>query len=235
MAKPNISAVLTDVDKETIKTNIANSLLLMPWLVNLTNEERRKMRKTGSKREGYVKDIYDTSKANSGALPADFKLDEWTKDEVLIKQAIEIREYLSSFLEAVDDTILLLGAERIHHADIAYGHLKQSAKSNTSITKDLERIARQFEGVGRKKNVSTFTVAPGTVVEVSNVAVKTLLVNSGTTVMKLRPGIDLANVVKMVPVIINPGNSGLIPDKCFIISVENMSKDTDGAFSVQMK
>jgi hypothetical protein len=235
MSKPVISVVLTDADKLAIITNIKNSKLLMPWLVNLTNDERMYMRKTGSKREGYVKDVYDTSIANPSALPAEFKLEEWTKVETLIKQTIEVKGVISSFLEGIDDTILLLGADRIHYADLAYGYLKQSAKNNTSITNDLEKISRQFDGMGRKKNVSTFTVGPNSKVEVGNVVVSTLVINEGDTVLRFKPGADLANVVKMLPVTINPGNSAMIPDKCTTIEIENLSKDTVGAFSVKTK
>jgi hypothetical protein len=235
MSKPNISAVLTDADKETIKTNIKNSKLLMPFLLNLSVEERAKLRKIGSKREGYVEDVYDTSIANAEALPAELKTDEWTKDELLTKQLVEVREVLSSFMEAVEDTILLLGNERIHFADLAYGHLKQSAKNNSSISNDIERIARQFEGMGRRKNVSSFTIAPQTIIEVKNVVTKTKVANTGDTVLRFKAGADLANIVKMATITINPGSSALIPAKCSIISIENTSVDVIGSFSVKTK
>jgi hypothetical protein len=235
MTKPNLSAVLTDADKEIIKTNVQTSKDLMPWLANLTSDERRKMRKTVSKREGYVVDVYNTSVANSGALPADFRLAEWTKDELLTKQLIEVRECLSSLLESVEDTILLLGNERIHQADTAYGFLKQSAKTNNAITMDIERIARQFEGVGRRKNVSTFNVSPNSEVEVTNVVTGKQLVNTGPTVLVMKAGADLANKLKMVPVTVNPGNAAHIPAGCTTIVVSNTSLDKGGEFSVKTK
>jgi hypothetical protein len=235
MAKPNLSAELSDADKVIIKTNIQESRNLMPWLVNLSNEERKSLRKTGSKRAGYVADVYDTSIANPGALPEDFKLIEWTKDEMLYKQLTEVREVISTFMESVDDTILYLGYERISQADNAYGHLKQSAKKNTAITNELERIARQFDGAGRMKNLSTFTIAANTEVEVKNVVSGKRLVNSGTTVLQFKGGADLANKLKMSTIVINPGNSALIPKGCNIIVVINTSLDTEGAFSVKTK
>ena len=235
MSKPGISATLTDADKETIKTYIKDAKLLMPFLLNLSIEERIKLRKTGSKREGYVEDVYNTSLANTEALPAELKIDIWTKEEVLTKQLVEVRDVFSSLMEALEDTILLLGNERIHYADLAYGHLKQSAKNNSSITNDIERIARQFEGMGRRKNISTFSIAPQTVIEVKNVVTGKNIANTGDTVLRFKAGSDLANKVKMATITINPGSSALIPAKCTTISIENTSVDTTGSFSVKTK
>ncbi len=235
MSKPGISATLTDADVETIKTNINDSKLLMPFLLNLSLEERAGLRTIGSKREGYVEDVYNTSLANAEALPAEFKTDAWTKEELLAKQLVKVRDVVSSFMEAIEDTLLLLGNERIHNADLAYGHLKQSAKNNSSITNDIERIARQFDGMGRRKNISTFTIAPQTTVEVENVVTKTKVVNTGDTVLRFKAGSDLANKVKMATITINPGSSALIPVKCSIISIENTSVDATGSFSVKTK
>src|SRR3990172_11796415 len=102
MPTPNISAVLSDADKSTIKTNADNSKTLMPFLLNLDPDTRRKLRKTGTKREGYVVDVYNTTIANPNAVPTDFSIPEWTKDENLNKQLLEVRESIQSLLEAVD-------------------------------------------------------------------------------------------------------------------------------------
>src|SRR3990172_31423 len=126
MPTPNISAVLSNTDKATIITNTDNSKALMPFTINLDPATRKRLRKTGSKREGYVQDVYNGTIANPSAIPADFSIAEWTKDEDLNRQLVEVREEISSLLEAVDDTILLLGSERIGQADDAYAFLKRS-------------------------------------------------------------------------------------------------------------
>jgi len=233
MPTPNISAVLSNTDKATIKTNIDNSINLMPYMVNLDPDARRKLRKTGSKREGYVLDVYAGSITNPNALPADFSLTEWTKDEDLNKQMVQVREWAAAFLEAIDDTILLLGNERIKQADAAYGFLKQSAKGNSALTTLVNRIARQFAGQGREGRKSTFTIPAGGQVDVSDIAAPTSLVNIGTSALNITKRNTAAPASKTAALTVNPGESIAIDSSS--ISVANTSTSAQGIFTVKLK
>lgn len=233
--KPNISAVLSDANKLAIKTNIDNSRTLISFGVNLNPEERQRLRKTGSKREGYVVDVYTGCVGNPTSLPGDFSLTEWTKDEVLNKQLIEVREWVASFLEMLEDTILLLGSERIRQADVAYTYLKQSAKTNTSLTELVARIGRQFEGQGRKKADVTFNVGVKGSVEVSRVVPGTKIVNTGNAVICMKAGSELAKIVKREAININPNSSVTIPAGYTSIIVENLSATDEGSFTVHTR
>ena len=231
MSTPNISAVLSNTDKATIKTNIDNSKNLMPFLVNLEPKTRRRLRKTGSKREGYVQDVYNGVISNPTALPADFSVTEWTKDEDLNKQLVEVREWESVLLELVDDTILLLGSERIHQADTGYSFLKQSAKGNSALTTLVNRIARQFEGQGREGRKTTFTIPAGGQAEVNDIAAPTQLINIGTTVLSITKKADAS--ARTSAITVNPGE-GITVDTSSITAANN-SATVQGIFTVKLQ
>ncbi len=231
MSTPNISAVLSNTDKATIITNTDNSKALMPFTINLDPATRKRLRKTGSKREGYVQDVYNGAIANPTAIPTDFSITEWTKDEDLNRQLVEVREEISSLLEAVDDTILLLGSERIHQADAGYGFLKQSAKGNSALTTLIERIARQFIGQGREGRKTTFTIPAGGQVAVTDVAAPTPLLNIGTTVLSIvKTGSGSERAASLT---VNPGESVAIDSTS--ISVTNTGTSAQGVFTVKLK
>ena len=233
--KPNISAVLSDANKLAIKANIDNSRSLMPFLASLNPTERHALRKVGSKREGYVVDVYTTSITNPASLAGDFSLSEWTKDEVLNKQLTEVLGYAESFVEALKDTIMLLSNERIRQADIAYSYLKQSAKTNTSLSDQVSRISRQFDGQGRKKAVNIFNITPKGSVEVTKVVAGTKLVNTGDSIISLKAGNETATKLKKTAININPGSSATIPVGYTSIIVENLSDTVAGSFSVHTR
>ncbi|MBI4929937.1 MAG: hypothetical protein HY841_04180 [Bacteroidetes bacterium] len=231
MPTPNISAVLSNADKAAIITNTDNSKALMPFTVNLDPAARKRLRKTGSKREGYVLDVYNGVLANPSAIPADFSIAEWTKDEDLNKQLVEVREEISSLLEAVDDTILLIGSERIHQADTGYGFLKQSAKGNSALTTLVQRIARQFLGQGREGRKTTFTIPAGGQVSVTDVAAPTPLLNIGTTILSIvKTGSGSSRAAALT---VNPGESVAIDSTS--ISVTNTGTSSQGVFTVKLK
>ena len=203
----------------------------MPFTVNLDPKTRKRLRKTGSKREGYVQDVYNGTIANPSAVPTDFSISEWTKDEDLNKQLVEVREEISSLLEAVDDTILLLGSERIGQADDAYGFLKQSAKGNSALTTLVQRIARQFLGQGRERRKTTFTIPAGGQVEVTDVASPTPLINIGTTILSIvKTGSGGARTAALT---VNPSESATIDSTS--ISVTNTGTAAAGVFTIKLK
>ncbi len=236
MSTPNISADLSDADKDKILDMLDRIFELLPFLAHLDPTARRKLRKTGSKREGYVQDVYEGAIANPDSIPASFDLNEWTRDEQLNVQLGDVQERVNSLAEAISDTRLLLGNERIHQADQAYGHLKQSSRGNSALNTLTKRISRQFAGQGREGRKTTFTVSGGGQVTVTDVSTSTQFVNIGTTELKVYKG-ETATV-KAQPVL--PGEALTLDSDATTITVTNMSADNtvvnpNGVFTVKLK
>ena len=147
MSYSNISATLTDVQKTAFKTGVQSLKTPLTFLVNLSNDERQKLRKTGSKRIGYVTDVYKAVVANPQAMPQSFNVTEFGKDVILYSDLIELQNYLKPLVEAIDDTLLAVGSEAITVADEVYGHLKVATKktSNQSLKSTVQKIADQLK------------------------------------------------------------------------------------------
>lgn len=228
MANENrISAVLTAQDITDI-INAGNIIKTkMPFLLNLTPDERKKKRKTGNKREGYVIAVYNAVLQFPQAIPATFSVAEWTKDEELNDAAKGVFSFIRAISESVDDTLLQIGSERIKQADACYGYLKEAAKGNEALSAIVNDIAKNFLGQGRAKGFVELTVPAGGSAEVKNVVPQTQFANMGNTVLKMTAG--------KTETLVRPGDVAAVPERITTIKADNQSTTEEGKFSVKTK
>ncbi|MDD5570538.1 MAG: hypothetical protein PHD97_05195 [Bacteroidales bacterium] len=132
MAYNNISVSLTDAQKVALRTSIAALKNMLPFLINLTPAERKRLRKTGNKRLSYVLEVLRVATANPQVLPTSFSLTEFTKDVVFMNDLAEFLGILKPVYEGMEDTMLAVGNEAIREADEVYGYLKVAGKKSGS-------------------------------------------------------------------------------------------------------
>jgi hypothetical protein len=77
----SLSISISDADKAAILTSIADIKTKMPFLVNLTPTERKRLRKKGTKRTGYVNDVYQGVLNNPTVIPSTFNTVTYTLDK----------------------------------------------------------------------------------------------------------------------------------------------------------
>ncbi len=234
MDKPNISKVLTEANKTDLATNAAAIWVILDFMVNLDPATRKRLRKMATKRTGYVLDVYTAVMANPGAIPSTFSIDEYKKDKLLLDDLNLILGLYRPIVEAIEDTILTLGNEMMTQSDTCYGYLQRGAKGNVPLTETINKIATAYKRKSPKMPVVYLISAGGTVV-VDGVIPGTRLVNNGTTVIKLKGGNLLASKVRVADIMIDPGNSAIIPKGYTQIAVENTSASIEGSFSVRQK
>jgi hypothetical protein len=130
----------------------------LPFLINLSVDERKKLRKMGPGRTSYVQDIYQAATNNSGAIPQGFSMTEFGKDLQLYRDLSDILSWLEPLVESMESTLMALSAELMKQADECYGHLKVAAQKSTnqSLNVTMKRISDQLKQ-------SSKTVAPETV------------------------------------------------------------------------
>lgn len=156
MPNPNISASIAAADKAAIEANVNAIKALLLFLVNLTPAQRKKLRKMGTKRTGYVAAVFNAVITNPSAIPASFDVAEYIKDKTLFDDLAYIKNLLVSLTEAVDDTQMMVGAELMQQSDTAYGLLKDSARSNMALHTIVEAIGEAF----RRRNTATDPATP---------------------------------------------------------------------------
>jgi hypothetical protein len=123
-----ISAVLAPADKTTILQKITDIRALLPFLLNLTVQERKELFKLGDKGLGFDEKCKTYMANNATLVPSYVTVAEVEKDRVLRTAMLDILRELASLQEAVDDTVLTLGSE-ILMADLSfYQSVRQAAK-----------------------------------------------------------------------------------------------------------
>ena len=101
---------------------------MLPFLLNLTIQERKELFKLGDKGLGFDEKCRTYMASNASLVPSYVTVAEVEKDRVLRTAMLDILRELASLLEAVDDTVLTLGSE-ILMADLSfYQSVRQAAK-----------------------------------------------------------------------------------------------------------
>lgn len=111
MSYGNISAVVSDADKTNFKLKIQEALALLPFLINLSPEERRNLPKMGNNRSNFVRQLIRAADNNPDVLPAYFNLAELKKDVALYAALKDIVIVVQQLLEKMEDTRLAVSSE----------------------------------------------------------------------------------------------------------------------------
>jgi hypothetical protein len=143
----NISANLANSNYNDILQKLAEITELLPFLINLTAEERRSGLKMGDKSLAFVTKALEYAEANPNLVPPYLDVVEFRKDDTLREQVEKILRAVEQLAEMLSDTRLALGKEEFEQALIFYNSAKQAAKGNVpgvdSIVNDL---AERFPG-----------------------------------------------------------------------------------------
>lgn len=151
MSKSNkISVSFSETDKESVLEKIAEVKASLPFLVSLTIEERKKLRKMGPKSVDYVRQSLEGAKAFPDELKKSFDAVEMEKDFTLINNLLGVQIACQSILESINDTMMAGGIDAMEASDEVYASLKSSAKSNVNAKAMVDKISERFKGQGRK-------------------------------------------------------------------------------------
>src|ERR1043166_105546 len=123
-----ISAVLSDADKTTILGHIAAIRTLMPFLINLTPIERKRLASLGDKTAGFDDKCADYMAQNPTLVPNFVDMTELGKDRALADSVMEVLREHETLTQSMDDTARLIGHE-VYMAELSfYQSVRQGAK-----------------------------------------------------------------------------------------------------------
>jgi hypothetical protein len=144
-----ISATLSDADKATILQKISEIRALLPFLKNLTPDERQTLPKLGDKTLAFDEKSASYMEANPKLVPGFVEIAELEKDRALRNPLNDIARELDSLTSAVDDTATLVGHE-IYMAELAfYQNVRQAAKRGVSGAQAIyDDLKDRFPGSG---------------------------------------------------------------------------------------
>ncbi len=152
MAIPNrISTEITSEVKEEVLRRISEARTLLPFLIALSDDERKALRDIGQQGLIYTLDTLDGMNQFPETIPATFDKNEFTKDVVLLDSLDDLMDEVMSFYVALKDTYNQAGSEAMKSADKAYDYLKKGEDNNVSLREVVAKIGKRFEGQGKKK------------------------------------------------------------------------------------
>ncbi|MEH2073938.1 MAG: hypothetical protein V7K57_06030 [Nostoc sp.] len=150
MAKNRISATLAPADKEAVMQAIATIREKLPFLVDLTTEERRTMLKMGDKSRAFVSKALEVATQNPNFLPRSFDLEEMRRDLTLFESLYPVLLSLTQLQELVDDTCIASASEAYAAALAVYSYAKASGDV-TGLDGVIDEMGRRFNRRSKKK------------------------------------------------------------------------------------
>ena len=145
MARTNkITGTFTDATKTAVITKLTETKALMPFLITLTVEERKKLKGIGNKNLAYVQKCLEGAIAFPDELKRNFDTSEFQKDVEMFNSLIGAHIVCAALLEMIDDSMKAAGIDAMGAASEVYASLKTSAKSNANVKAIVAEIGVRF-------------------------------------------------------------------------------------------
>ena len=145
MPYQNISVTLSAADVTAIKNALTTIQGFLPFLVNLSQQERKSLTKTGPGSVNFIQLALTYAKDHPEILPSTFSVAEFEKDVTLFTQLTELLALFRGLTNGTDDTTLGVGSEAIRAALQFYDLLKNAAKNNPGLQPLADELGRRFE------------------------------------------------------------------------------------------
>lgn len=149
MPENRINATLSAADLQAVMEAINTIREKLPFLIDLSPEERRTLPKMGDKSRAFVSQALTVATQNSDFLPRSFNVEEMRKDVELASALEPIMAALTQLQELVEDTYLEVGSEAYTSALLVYSYA-QSSGQGSALDDLLDDMGRRFARKARQ-------------------------------------------------------------------------------------
>ncbi len=143
MAENRVSAQLGEAERQAVFAAIDTIRQKLPFLIDLTPEERRALPRFGDKSRGFVEQALRIAEQNPDILPRSFDVGEMRRDVELYSALSAVHAALAQLFELVDDTLTEAGAEAYAAALLVYQFTRAAGKG-TALDAALEGLGQHF-------------------------------------------------------------------------------------------
>ncbi|NJO43301.1 MAG: hypothetical protein HC769_26145 [Cyanobacteria bacterium CRU_2_1] len=157
MTTNQISATMTQADREAVLAAVATIKEKLPFLVDLNAEERKALPKMGDKSRAFVSKALEVATQNPDFLPRSFDLEEMKRDVELFQALYPIFLSLTQLQELVDDTVMAVGSDAYAAALVVYTFAKVSGKGS-GLDAVADEMGKRFARKSRKVQPEGATV-----------------------------------------------------------------------------
>jgi len=152
-----ISAALTQADRDAVMAAVATIKQKLPFLIDLTLEERKALPKMGDKSRAFVSKALEVATQNPDFLPRSFDLEEMRKDVQLFEAMYPIVMALTQLQELLDDTYVTVGSEAYSAALQVYSYAKASGQG-AGLEAVVGELGQRFARKSKKEKPQPTTV-----------------------------------------------------------------------------
>lgn len=145
-----IDATLSDADRDNVLRQIQDIRARLPFLIDLTAEDRRSLPKMGDKSRAFVTQALVLAEQNDDFLPRSFDVAEMRRDVDLIDQMLPIVTALSQLNELVDDTFTLVGSDAYSAALVVYNSAKRNGQGE-ALDSLVDTLGARFARKAKEK------------------------------------------------------------------------------------
>ncbi len=157
MPDNRVSATLSQTDLQAVLAAIQTIRDKLPFLIDLTPDERRTVPKIGDTGHNFAAQALTIATQNPDILPRGFDLAEFQRDVELLAALRPVVAAATQLQELVEDTYLQVGSEAYTSALSVYGYAKAGNKG-AALDSLLADMKRRFT---RKSSQSTTSSNPG--------------------------------------------------------------------------
>ncbi|MEP0929277.1 hypothetical protein NC974_19455 [Leptolyngbya sp. SLC-A1] len=124
----------------------------LPFLINLTPDERRKRIKMGDKSLAFVRNSVTATQNNPDIVPGKFDIAELNRDYQLTVALSEVLGLLEQLTETVDDTLLAVGSESMTGSLLVYDYVKTAARHSPGLKSVADQLGERFKAMGKRRS-----------------------------------------------------------------------------------
>lgn len=147
-----VSASIAAADKTAVQTAIQTINGKLPFLISLTNDERKGGIKLGDKTVAFILKAIDYAEANPMLVPPYVNLVEIKKDYTLQQDLIEIQQWMAELLQKIEDTQQEAGVEALNGILGFYQAVRVATEKDVPGARAIyEDLSQRFPGRSKKQ------------------------------------------------------------------------------------
>lgn len=138
-----ITATLPEADRQAVLDAFQTILAKLPFLVDLTPEDRRELPKMGDKSVAFVRRSVEMAQEGAAYLPGAFDAAEFKNDMALYDALVPFLQKATKLQELLDDTLVLVGSDLYVAALDHYSAAKRSGDT-TGLDGLMGELGKRF-------------------------------------------------------------------------------------------
>jgi hypothetical protein len=150
----NIDATLSAADLQAVKDAFTLITQKLPFLINLTVEERKTTFKAGPDSLSFITNALTAAQDNPTILPISFSTPGFQRDVNLFMTLTELGTLANSLASQIDDTRLAVGGEAMQEAAQVYSYVKTATKATPGLKPVAAQLGERFKRAGKLKKLA---------------------------------------------------------------------------------